>query len=120
MMRILVVEPEKTPYVKEIAGDLSSLQAEVGGSIEAIYPFNDPVALICNEEGKIIGMPLNRAMRDEDGNVWDIISGTFLITGLSDGNFTSLSDELIDIYHRRFQTPEYFFKVNGKTLVIPF
>ena len=64
-MKVLVVEPEKEPYVKEISSGLSSLQKEVGGFIEAVYPFEDPVAIICNEEGKLEGLPLNRALRDE-------------------------------------------------------
>ena len=68
-MKVLVVEPEKEPYVKEISSGLSSLQKEVGGFIEAVYPLEDPVAIICNEEGKLEGLPLNRALRDEDGHV---------------------------------------------------
>lgn len=52
---VLVVEPGKTPYVKEIDSGLVSLQSEVGGWIEAVYPFEDPVAIVCNEEGKLEG-----------------------------------------------------------------
>ena len=52
---VLVVEPGKEPYVKEIDSGLKSLQHEVGGCIEAIYPYEDPVALVCNEEGKLEG-----------------------------------------------------------------
>ena len=48
-MTVLVVEPMKEPYVKEIDPDLHSLQAEVGGDIGATYPYSDPVALVCNE-----------------------------------------------------------------------
>ena len=47
--------------MKEIDSDLESLQHEVGGYIEAMYPDEDPVALVCNEEGKLEGLPLNRA-----------------------------------------------------------
>ena len=50
---VLIVEPGKEPYVKEIDSRLESLQHEVGGCIEAIYPYEDPVALVCNEEGKL-------------------------------------------------------------------
>lgn len=64
---VLVVEPGKEPYEKEIAPDLASLQHEVGGYIQAVYPHDDPVAVICDEEGKLKGSPLNRALRDEDG-----------------------------------------------------
>ena len=55
-MTVLVVEPMKEPYVKEIDPDLHSLQAEVGGDIGATYPYSDPVALVCNDEGKLIGL----------------------------------------------------------------
>lgn len=47
-MKILVVEPMKRPYVQEIDGSLESMQKLVGGTIEAVYPFDDAVVLICN------------------------------------------------------------------------
>ena len=72
-MTVLVVEPRKEPYVKEIDPGLHSLQAEVGGDIGATYPFSDPVALVCNDEGKLIGLDLNRGLRDETGEIYDII-----------------------------------------------
>ena len=54
-MRILVVEPTKDPYVKEIDGSLTSMQAIVGGFIQAVEPFEDPnVLLLCNEEAKLL------------------------------------------------------------------
>lgn len=60
-MRILVVEPTKDPYVKEIDGSLASMQAIVGGFIQAVEPFEDPnVLLVCNEEAKLLGLPENR------------------------------------------------------------
>ena len=118
-MKVLVVEPEKEPYVKEISSGLSSLQKEVGGYIEAVYPFEDPVAIICNEEGKIEGLPLNRALRDEDGHVYDIIAGTFLIAGLSEDNFCSLDDEQIEKFSAMYKSPELFMRFGSRTLVIP-
>ena len=51
-MRILVVEPERRPEVREIYGSLESMQKVVGGYIQALYPFNDSVALVVNDEGK--------------------------------------------------------------------
>ena len=57
---------------------------QVGGCIEAIYPYEDPVALVCNEEGKLEGLPLNRALRDEDGDIYDVVAGTFMVVGLTD------------------------------------
>ena len=118
-MKVLVVEPEKEPYVKEISSGLSSLQKEVGGFIEAVYPFEDPVAIICNEEGKLDGLPLNRALRDEDGHVYDIIAGTFLIAGLSEDNFCSLDDAQLEKFSSMYKNPELFMRFGSRTLVIP-
>ena len=90
-MTVLVVEPRKEPYVKESDPDLHSLQAEVGGDIGATYPYSAPVALVCNDEGKLIGLDLNRGLRDEDGEIYDIVAGTFLVVGLGEEDFSSLS-----------------------------
>ena len=76
-MKILLVEPMEKPRVIDIDGSLESMQKIVGGLIQAIYPFDDSeIALVCNEEGKISGLPLNRALRDDEGKkskaFWDI------------------------------------------------
>ena len=118
-LTVLVVEPEQPPYVKNIKDSLHSLQAEVGGSIEAIYPFDDPVAIICNEEGKLLGLPLNRALRDENNHVYDVVAGTFLVAGLGAEDFCSLNDKQIGKYSEHFKTPELFLQLNGRMLVIP-
>ena len=47
-MKILMVEPGKAPKEKNISGTLDSMQEAVGGTIQATYPFDEPVALICN------------------------------------------------------------------------
>lgn len=94
-MTVLVVEPGRVPYVKKVDSGLKSLQREVDGWIEAIYPFEKEVALICNEEAKLCRVPLNRALRGDYGGVYDIIAGTFLIVGLGAEDFCSLSDEYI-------------------------
>ena len=78
------------PYVKEIAPGLHALQAEVGGDIAASYPFDDPVGLVLNDEGKLIGLDLNRSLRDEHGEIYDIVAGTFLVVGLGPESFASL------------------------------
>ena len=64
-MRILLIEPERSAVEKEIDGSLESMQEIVGGTIQAVYPFADPVALICNDEGKLLGRPPNRALREK-------------------------------------------------------
>ena len=110
-MKILVIEPMKEPYVKEIDGRLETMQNIVGGLIQAIYPFDNPeIALICNDEGKLIGLPLNRALRDENGEVYDIISGTFFLCSAPSGseNFEGLTDEQIETYKKRFEALEIY------------
>ncbi len=82
---VLIVEPGKEPYVKEIDSNLKSLQHEVGGYIEAIYPYEDPVALVCNEEGKLEGLPLNRALRDEDGDIYSFLKLRNAAAAISEG-----------------------------------
>lgn len=112
-MKILVIEPMKEPYVKEIDGRLETMQNIVGGLIQAIYPFDNPeIALICNDEGKLIGLPLNRALHDENGEVYDIISGTFFLCSApaDSENFESLTDEQIEKYTKRFEALEFYFK----------
>lgn len=116
---VLVVEPEKVPFVKEIDPGLKSLQNEVDGWIEAVYPFEDPVAIICNEEGKMNGMPPNRALYDEDGQVYDIVAGQFLVVGLTEDNFGSLTDEQIKKFSDRFHSPEGFMRIGNQILVFP-
>ena len=63
-MKILVLMPGKTPEEREIPKGLAAMQKVVWGRIQALYPFDEPVALICHEEGKLLGLPQNRALRD--------------------------------------------------------
>ena len=116
---VLVVEPDKKPYVKEIPSSLESLQHEVGGDIEAVYPFEEPVAIVCNEEGKMNGLPLNRALRDDNGEIYDIVAGTFLVTGLTDDSFGSLSPDLLRQFVTEFKMPEQFAKIGDRIVAIP-
>lgn len=116
---VLAVEPMKEPYVKEINPGLDSLQKEVGGLIQAIYPYDDMVAIICNDEGKLNGLPLNRAIYNDDKEMTDIIAGTFLIVGLGEENFTSLSDGLQKKYANIFKNPEEFVRIGNEIVAIP-
>ena len=116
---VLVVEPGREPYVKEIDPGLKSLQHEVDGWIEAVYPFEDPVAIVCNEEGKLNGLPLNRALIDDDsGEIYDIVVGTFLVTGLTEDNFGSLTDDQIQKFSDRFRHPEAFLQMGNQIIRI--
>ena len=118
-MTVLVVEPMKEPYVKEIAPGLRALQAEVGGDIATAYPFSDPVGLVCNDEGKLIGLELNRGLRDEHGEIYDVMAGTFLVVGLGEDSFTSLTPEQVQKYTEHFKQPEQFISLNGQIVALP-
>lgn len=118
-MTVIVIEPGMKPYVQEIQGGLESLQREVGGDIQAISPYTDAVSIICAEEGKLMGMPFNRALRDGDGHIYDVLVGKFLIVGLGEDKFTSIPDELIPKYTQIFETPEQFVKIGEKNYILP-
>lgn len=116
---VLVLEPMKKPYVKEIEHTLENLQKEVGGSIEAVYPFEDRVAIICNDEHKFNGMQMNRCLRDQDGEIYDILGGNLLVVGLTEQDFGSLTPEQVEKFSEHFATPEMFVKMNGNLVVLP-
>jgi hypothetical protein len=115
----LMVEPGKAPYETQIGDDLQSMQALVGGYIQAVYPYEDPVALIANESGKLDGLPLNRALRDADGDIYDIVAGSFFIVGLGESDFTDLSHELAEQFAEQFRQPEMFMHVDDKIVAAP-
>lgn len=119
-MRVLVVEPERRPEVKEIDGSLKSMQEIVGGLIQPIY-LNDSVALVCNDEGKLMNFPANRGLRDENGKIYDIVCGTFFLCGVSADSdyFTCLTPEQIERYEEQFHTPEMFWGMNGQIVCLP-
>ena len=100
-MKILFVEPGKEAQPAEIEENLKAMQAIVGGRVETLYPWEDPVALISNEEGKLLRLPLNRTLED-----YDIIAGNFFICGIEGERFVSLSDKLMIKYQEKFRYPE--------------
>ena len=81
--------------------------------------YEDPVALVCNEEGKLEGLPLNRALRDEDGDIYDVVAGTFMVVGLTDDSFGSLTVEQMQKFSDLFRVPEQFVKLGDKIVAIP-
>lgn len=105
-IRILVVEPDKEPYEIEINHTLENMQKVVGGLIEFVE-LEDDVDLICNEEGKMNGLPLNRIIKN------DIIAGTFFIAGQCNGDTISLNNKQIEKYKE-------VFKLEKHQLLIPY
>mgnify|MGYP000632565944 FL=1 len=117
-LEVLMVEPGQYPRVERIGSDLASLQKAVDGYIEAIYPYDDPVALICGEEAKLEGKPLNRALRDGSGEAYDVVAGTFLVVGLGEEDFASLTPELAQKYEEHFHQPEDFIRLGHRMMVV--
>lgn len=97
-IKVLVVEPMQPCRVQEISTGLESMQAIVGGYIEEVTPFTDPVAIVCNEQGKMQGLPFNRPLVDRHGLPYDVLCGTFFIAGVEGEHFISLTEEQIQKY----------------------
>lgn len=118
-IKVLLVEPNNYPKVIEIEDTLEAKQQIVGGYIEMVMPYEDDVAIICNEEGKISGLPLNRSIKDENGEIVDVIAGTFFVcyAPADSENFHSLPDELIDKYAELYKMPcQYYKDMTGKII----
>ncbi len=112
---VLLVQPNKYPKLIEIDNTLEVMQEKVGGDIEQFMPFEDEVAIICNSEGKIMGLPLNRAIYD-DRQIIEIIAGDFLIAyaPLESENYKSLPKDMAQKYMEKFRYPEMFFRTNNE------
>lgn len=109
----IIVEAEKPAKSIEISTSLKSLQAAVQGRIEVLYPFKDEVAIICNEEAKLLNLPFNRTLCSEGVSgreIYDIIAGNFLIVyaPIESENFESLPENLLQKYLALYQHPEQF------------
>ena len=120
-MLVLMIEPGEAPRRLELSHSLDEMQKAVGGFIQILYPFEDPIALVCNEEGKLLRLPANRALRDESGAVYDIVCGTFFLCGAPPDSDTleGLTDEQASRYERRFARPELFLNLGGRIICLP-
>ena len=115
-MNVLVVEPGYLPYEKEIQGGadhLEQMQSIVGGLIEPIYPYHEEVAIVCNEEGLINGLPFNRSVPGGYGGVF----GTFFICGLGEEDFCSLPPKLMERFKKEFKNSEILLGFDGNEAV---
>ena len=118
-LSVLKIAPGQYPQQVEIDNDLKALQQAVGGFIGASYPcVDDPVAIVYNDNGKLMGLPLNRALRDESGEAYDVIAGTFLVIGLGEEDFAFLSPELAQKYEKQFHQPEDFIRLGHRIVVV--
>lgn len=119
-IKVVIAEPMREAYICTIKNELSELQKIVGGYIETLnFTRDDNVCIICNEEGKIDGLPLNRSLEHE-GEIWEIIAGTMIIVGddYENGEFIGLTDEQAEKYLNQFLKPEVFYKMNDEIISV--
>ena len=121
-MTVVVVEPGYAPYEAQITdndnGRLDEIQKIVGGLIQPIYPFDENVAIVCNEEGIPMHLPFNRSVEGGYGGVF----GTFFICGLTEDSFCSLTPEQVKHYKEKYHRAEILTGVKGNdvfTIKIP-
>ena len=117
MLTVLEVKPGKYPVEIKIEAGLTSLQKAVGGLIEA-HPLEQSVFLLCDDEGKLKGLPWNRALR-KGNEIYDIVAGTFLVIGEDGEDFGSLTQEQVRKYSALFYKPEMFVRTSQSIICIP-
>jgi|BioPla2DNA2_1021312.scaffolds.fasta_scaffold03131_9 hypothetical protein len=118
-MDCLLIKPGEYPEAVKLETGLEALQNAVSGNIEVVYPFEDQVGLIVNEEGKINGLPLNRPLYDSEGELYDILAGNILVVGLTEDNFASLTPTQMKHYEELFHQPQTFVRLGKGILAIP-
>ena len=114
-MRVILCKPGEKAETIEMEDSLKAMQEMVGGRKEEYMPWEEVVAIICNEEGKMMGLPLNRGIKDEKGHLQDIIAGDFFIcyAPIESEKFLSMPPELEEKYLKKFEMPEMFFRDGG-------
>ena len=110
---ILLLEPGKLARPTLVNNTLEAKQKLVGGNIEVV-PLRDTVVLICNEEGKFIALPPNRALKSADGKVQDMLMGTCLISDTRDGEFIGLTADQMQHYKKEYLYPQKCFRRDGE------
>ncbi len=113
-MKILIVEPGRYPHAADIPHTLRAMQEVVGGYIQAIYPWEDRVGLVCDDEGLLKQYRFNRMVGKDNA-----IFGTFFLCGLDKEDFTDLPDELLIKYERMFHMPEVLARTPGGYIAFP-
>lgn len=120
-IRVVLVEPGKQARIADIEASLEGYYRAIGAdTIQAAYPFEEEVCIICDDEGKLTGRQLNRALRYEDTKeIYDIVAGTFFVCSCKETRYTSLSTDQQRRYLEQFKWPETFFNINGKIAAVP-
>ena len=120
-IKVLMVEPGKKAYEKEIDTSLEGIYEALNCScFETFYPYDDLVVIVCDDEGKINGSMPNRAIYDKDGEMIDVIFGNFFICDCSSDSFKSLPDDMMEKYKKQFLLPEHIARVHGDIIAIKY
>lgn len=121
MIEVILLQPGREGKVIKIENDLDTMQSIVDGNIEIFMPFEDEVAIICNEEGKMMNLELNRAIKGEDGEIIDVIVGDCFLcyAPIESEDCLSLPEELKEKYLERFRQPEIFYRTENGIKVVP-
>lgn len=93
-IKVLYVKPRETAKIIEIDNTLKNLQELVGGNIELVYPYDNKIVFIVNEEGRLLNLQPNRIIKGQ------LIVGNFIIAGIKDDDFTSLSDDQLSEFKK--------------------
>ena len=108
-MTVLVVEPGYAPYEKTIPHELHAMQEIVGGLITAVYPYDEPVGIIANDEGLLLGMEFNRSIEGGYGG----LVGPFFVCGLTEDSFCSLPPDQMERFKKKFYKAEILLGFRG-------
>ena len=120
-IQVLIVEPHLRPHGAIICPSLRSMQDIVGGYIQVVHDglLNDDAVIVCNEEGKLAGLPANRALRDSEAKVQDVLHGTFMVVGTAGEDFTSLTPRQFADWTDRFLYCEQMIYFDDKIVAVP-
>lgn len=121
MIQVVILEPRKPARPAAIENSLHEMQRIVGGNIEPLYLPDDTACIVCNDSGKIDGLPLNRAIRSDgpEHEIVEIIAGRCFICGCGEEDFVGLSKPQMQRYLAKFKYPEMFFSRNGTIEAVP-
>lgn len=100
-IKVLALLPMELPKEIELDNTLEAMQKFVDGNIECLtfYDSGSEVILVCNDEGKLLGLPLNRPLWDGA----DVLAGPGFLAGCdNEGNLTSLPQSTMDFYKEKF------------------
>ena len=112
-IRVLYVQPGKYPEERTISNTLRALQELVGGDIECCRPWRDSVCVICNDSGKIDGLPPNRLYGHTD-----FLAGSFVVCGNGGEDFISLTDRQVFLYERLYHVLYIMLRVPYTTIYL--